>query len=441
MTMGYHSSHEKTFESILLCSQKYMDHEQGTILWWCPEPDDIQAWPINSVCLSAFAKWEDVKHVKDWICTYKAVLAASPDRSFIDKVREHVPWLPILSPRPDAFGSYKSVAQLVEACGTAELERRLMYGVILEPSSGLLNLADIKPRNLLDVPRTLSGFKMLDKHLGGFRDGELTVWTGKRGEGKSTITGQILLEAVDQGHKVCAYSGELDGHRFKAWIIAQAAGPGNLEELQDPQTGGSVYIVPDGISKMIDEWWDRKFYLYNLSISSAHDEDSILAEFEYAHRCLNCNVFLTDNAMSVRFKNSEDYYRAQSAFVNRLADFAKTTETHVHLISHPRKLQSGKHIEDSDEISGSGDISNYADNVISVRRLPEPDIEDGHDAELTILKTRENGIKGKIGLCFDVPSRRFYDIGGSPDKKYGWEYMGKQEFAECEVETPFDGCD
>lgn len=437
----YHSSHEKTFESVLLCNSRFMDPEQGSILWWYPTPEDIQAWPINAVCLSGHAKWGDVKLVKDWICTYKAVLAASPDREFIDKVREHVPWLPILSPRSDAFGSYKSVAELAAACGTAELERRVMYGAVLEPSSGLLNLADIKPRNLLDVPRTLSGFKLLDKHLGGFRNGELTVWTGKRGEGKSTIAGQVLLEAVDQGHKVCAYSGELDGHRFKSWIIAQAAGPGNLERLQDPQTGGDIFLVPDDVAKLIDEWWDRKFYLYNLAISSAHNEDSILAEFEYAYRCLNCDVFLTDNTMSVRFKDDRDYYRSQSMFVNRLADFAKTTETHVHLISHPRKLQSGKYIEDSDEISGSGDISNFADNVISVRRLSSHDNEDVHDAELTILKTRENGIKGKIGLCFDAQSRRFYDIGGSPNKKYGWEYMKNQEFAGYTGESPFDGGD
>lgn len=438
--MGYSlSTDTRTFEDILLCRPEFIDPEQGSILWWVEGPEDVLAWPLNTVCLAGLGKWEDVKHCKDWICQFKCVLAASPNRAFIDKVRQHVPWLPILSPKPGTFGEYKSVAELYSACTMSDFERRMMFGAIIEPSNGLLNLADVKRRNILDVPRTLSGFMRLDRALGGFRDGELTVWTGKRGEGKSTILGQILLEAIDQGHNVCAYSGELDGPRFKDWILVQAAGPDVLEKIQDPRTGDELYLVPDRIAYLIDRWWDRKFYLYDLAISSAHDEDSILAEFEYAHRCLGCDVFLTDNTMTARLNDNRDYYRAQSMFVRRLAEFAKATETHVHLVSHPRKLKDGKkYIEDGDEISGSGDIANLADNVISVCRLTEQG-EDGRDTELRVMKSRENGIIGKIGLCFDPASRRFYDPNSSPEKKYGWAYMGSQKFSECDDKTPFDG--
>lgn len=426
-----------SFEDILVCNPRFIDPKQGSILWWMETPEDVHAWPINSVCLSSMGKWEDVKYCKDWICQYKTVLAASPNREFVDKVREHVPWVPIMSPPPDAFGSYKTVSEIVAACGDAELERRLLYRANVEPSNGLLNLADIKQKSTLDIPRTLSGFSRLDRSLGGFRDGELTVWTGKRGEGKSTILGQILLEAIDQGHKVCAYSGELGGFRFKHWIMRQVAGPEVLEEMQDPQTGETVYLVPDRVAHQIDRWWDKKFYLYNLSVASAHCEDSIIDEFEYAYRCLNCDVFLTDNIMTARLNDSRDYYRAQSMFVRRLAEFAKSTGTHVHLVAHPRKPQGGKMIEDSDDISGSGDISNLADNVIAVSRLSDPG-EDGRDTELRVMKSRENGIRGKIGLCYDVASKRFYEPCGNPNKRYGWYYMGRQQITECDEKTPFD---
>lgn len=160
----------RSFEDILLCRPEFMDPGQGG-LWWCESAEDIAAWPINSVCLATLASWEDVKDCGDWIRGYPFVLVASPNRAFVDEVRQHVPWVPVLAPDPGAFGGYHSVAELARACGTADLERRLMYKADVVPSGGLLNLADVKRRDLRDIPRTLSGFPALDRALGGFRDG------------------------------------------------------------------------------------------------------------------------------------------------------------------------------------------------------------------------------------------------------------------------------
>lgn len=160
-------------------------------------------------------------------------------------------------------------------------------------------------------------------------------------------------------------------------------------------------------------------------------------EFECAHRCLGCDVFLVDNIMTARLKADRDYYRAQSMFTRQLAEFCKTTKTHVHLVAHPRKGERGKPVDNSDEVSGVADITNLADNVISVRRLTDPG-EDGHDTELSVLKARERGVRGKIGLCFDPPPRRFYAPCSTPGKKYGWAYMRQQEFVEYTDTTPFD---
>lgn len=426
-----------SFEDILLCNPDFMDPSQGG-LWWCESVEDVAAWPVNSVCMAGLGKWEDIRLCRDWVCNYPFVFAASPNRAFIDKVRQYIPWIPVLSPEPAAFGGCRTVAEMVEAFGADGMERRLMYKANVEPSGGLLNLASVKRRDLRSIPRTLSGFARLDRALGGFREGELTVWTGKRGEGKSTILGQILLESVNQGHKVAAYSGELNAARFKDWISLQAAGPDMLERRQDPDTGANFYFVPAPTAALIDEWWDRKFYLYDIGISAAHDEDSILNEFEYAHRVLNCSVFLVDNIMTARLKADRDYYRAQSMFTRRLAEFCKSTKVHVHLVAHPRKSERGKAIDDSDEVGGSADVTNLADNVIAVRRLAEPG-EDGHTVELSVLKAREYGITGKIALCFDPASRRFFAPGGNPGKKFGWAYMKQEAFSEFTGTTPFDG--
>lgn len=424
------------FEDILLCDSKFVDPAAGG-LWWCKDAADVMTVRTNAVCLASLANWDDVKLCKDWLSKFRYVFVASPDRELVDQVRRYVNWSLVLSADPKQFKGFSGVADFNEAQGGGMAWERLILNARVETSPGLLNLASVKRRDVSSIPRTVSGVSKLDRATGGFRAGEMTVWTGKRGEGKSTILGQVLCEAVDQEHKVCAYSGELVAERFKDWVMLQASGPNHLQHRQDPLTGSDVYFVPEGVRTLIDEWWDGKFFLYDIGVSVAHDEDSIIAEFEYAHRILGCDVFLVDNIMTARLKGDRDYYRAQSLFAQRLAQFAKANQVHVHLVAHPRKVDRSRAIDDSDDISGTGDITNLADNVLSMRRLEEPGI-DGHDTEISILKAREKGIKGRIPLCFESTSRRFYEPTGGSGKKFGWELMMQSNFFDSTERTPFE---
>lgn len=73
---------------------------------------------------------------------------------------------------------------------------------------GIIQMSDVKKLDISKIVKFDSNIKPLDAALGGFRMGELTVFSGKRGEGKSTIASQLMIEAMDQGFNVCAYSGE-----------------------------------------------------------------------------------------------------------------------------------------------------------------------------------------------------------------------------------------
>ena len=126
--------------------------------------------------------------------------------------------------------------------------------------------------------------------------------------------------------------------------------------------------------------------------------------------------------MSGRFSTSadRDFYRAQSNFVGRLVEFAKRNESHVHLVAHPRKSDK---ILDADEVGGSGDITNRADNVLALDRLEEQKAaEKGYDAVLSVLKNRSFGESGRFGLIFDPSCRRYVRVGEEP-KHYGWEHI------------------
>lgn len=356
---------------------------------------------------------------------FKSVFIALPrdtvTMEIAREIRAHCPDITLLVPTEGAFQKSRSVREVVATEGKAGLDIVLMNAEEY-PILGLLNLSEVKPVKMWSFK---TGFSDLDKTVGGFYLGELSVWTGKRGGGKSTILGQTLLDAIDQGVPVCAYSGELSAWRFKDWVARQAAGPEHVIPQLEP-SGKTTFDIPDHIRARIDNWWHDMFFLYDNEIPGASEEESILKMFEFADRKYGCTVYLVDNLMSTRFRgaenNRENFYQAQSSFTGRLVEFAKKHNVHVHLVAHPRKTGSGV-IKDADDVSGTGDITNRADNVFAMSRLSESDaLQEDCQTVLHILKNRDYGETGAIKLDFDERSRRFYkktQLG--PHKKYGWE--------------------
>ncbi len=288
------------------------------------------------------------------------------------------------------------------------------------PNSGIISLAEVQAVDILSLDKLRTGFGPLDRVLGGFMMGQVSVWTGMNSSGKSTLLGQVLLSAVDQGYPVCAFSGEMPAAIFRALIDVQAAGPNHLQGRWDAIMETEVQAPDDASLPLIHEWYRGRFYLCD-SLGGIN-EDNLLAAFQYAARRYGCKCFLVDNLMTTAFTSSDrDYYRQQSAFVGRLVDFAHEHQVHVHLVAHPRKtLESVTKMD----IAGSMDITNRADNAFVIERYtPEEARTNGYDAILSVLKNRLYG-KQDIGvrLGFDHKSRRFYPTSdpASLSRDYGW---------------------
>ncbi|WP_298030037.1 AAA family ATPase [uncultured Dysosmobacter sp.] len=416
-------------------------------LWFVRDVLDVSAVQENAVCLATGADFSDFVDCLPFFTAFPAVFLALADPEMCGTVAEalgeYAPGVAVLTPGKGAFRDHETVREVLAAGGQKALDH-LMIGAIERPAHGLLDLASVEREDLSCMPSVLSGIPELDRAIGGFYGGELSIWTGKRGGGKSTLLGQLLLEAVNQGQRVCAYSGELAAWRFKQWVMLQAAGPEHVTAAQDRFSGKMFYTVSPLIQKQIDEWWRGRFFLYDNRISSASDENSLLTIFEYAVRRYGCSVFLVDNLMTTRFSASRDsdFYRAQSNFTGRLVEVAKKHEVHIHLVAHPRKGDNSRML-DADDVGGSGDVTNRADNVFSVKRLEDGEAETrGFQTVLRVLKNRSFGETISIGLNYDIPSRRFYKAGtGVPNKHYGWEFTEQQTLTELPAgtATPFDG--
>ncbi|MGE5404086.1 MAG: DnaB-like helicase C-terminal domain-containing protein [Candidatus Saccharibacteria bacterium] len=286
-------------------------------------------------------------------------------------------------------------------------------------------VADLPDWDPVNTGAVSSGLEDLDQVLGGgFRPGELTIWSGVNSSGKSTLLGQMLLEAIDQGQGVCAYSGELPDRVFRYWLELQAAGPLNLEGEVNPAVTGMVYRPRPEVIPVIRDWYRDKLFLYDAA--EMDSRAGLLAAFASASREYGCRVFLLDNlTMTVSRLNARDQYRAQRELILEMVNFARETPAHVHVVVHPRKTAGTARMTKND-IGGSGDITNLADNVLVLARPTMKELRRqvfAGDALLTVLKNRFGGRQDvDIYLGFDQTSRRFHPVGGRPEnKQYGWE--------------------
>ena len=278
------------------------------------------------------------------------------------------------------------------------------------PIKGLINLAKVVPVDPTTIPRIKTNIPTLDEAIGGLREGAVTVVTGKAGDGKSIITGQLLLNAIEQGCPVCAYSGELTPEEFQNWINLQAAGSDYITLKNDPVKRKMVPVVPEDVERAIMDWYDGKLFLYNNEeVFENNQTESIVNLFIAAHRKYGCRLFLVDNLLT-SVSDSEEETKAQGRFVNVLKRFAKKYSVHVIIVAHARKLAAGKTTIGQDDISGNSAVVKLSHSAFVMER---PNIR--------VIKSRDNGYRGIIECCYCPDSRRVYQKNVGDLNNFSWD--------------------
>lgn len=337
----------------------------------------------------------------------------------------------------------KDANELLQKYGK-EAVRRAVERAECVPVQRIIRLSDVKTVDLFSLPKISTGFKTLDKVLvGGIYLGQTVIITGKRGDGKSTFTSQILVNALDQGIRVLAYSGELPDYFFKRWMDFQVAGKHNVIDRAAENGNISYFVTNEKISK-IEEWYRERAYLYDNQSTSDDELEDLLQTIEKAVQQYGIQLVLLDNLMTaLDVGMSVDLYRAQSKFVDKLVKMAKRLQVAVVLVVHPRKNRFGN--DDTDEVSGSADITNKVDIVMTYKR----NLASFENAErvVTVSKNRLTGKlavgEAAIPLYYDEASKRICEDKADFIKPYGWEkdedgfIQITQEQAE-QMEIPFE---
>lgn len=248
-----------------------------------------------------------------------------------------------------------------------------------------------------------------------FRPGEVTVWAGANGHGKSMVISQVLLGFMQQGYRCGLASFELLPEALNKRLILQAAG-----------SKPTVQYVKDFLAWCSDKLW------YADVRGSASNKD-MLGIARYAAVENKIQHFFIDNLMCC--VSGEDDYNSQKDFIFDLCSAARELGTHIHVVHHVRKLMDEKTIPGKFDIKGSGSITDRVDNAIIVYRnkkkeaelqksdkeLPQEkraDWQKAYDASLIIVKQRDGGEEATIKLWYDRFSNSYSDrrLDGSPPR-------------------------
>lgn len=249
-----------------------------------------------------------------------------------------------------------------------------------------------------------------------YHPGEVTLWAGANGSGKSLITGMVALDMVCRREKVVIASLEMPPRKtlrrmVRQWIGADPDSFQQMPETHDELRGLFLDFKAqaDGVLSLYDQVG---------SISS----ETALAVIRYCADKLRARHFVLDSLM--KCVRGTDDYNAQKDFVNALCTIAKDTGISVHLVAHTRKLEDEGKRPNKYHVAGSSAITDLVDNALlfwrnkpkeADRRAGGTKLESEPDAVLMCCKQRELGDEPEFGLWFDRDSQSYVETpGGHP---------------------------
>lgn len=246
-----------------------------------------------------------------------------------------------------------------------------------------------------------------------FRPGEVTVWSGQTGSGKSLLIGQIALSLIDQKQKVCFASLEVLPEVTLKRMATQVI------------IGQEKDITPETIDSFTSKVAGKlSFY----SERESFRPNNIFNAIQFSIDQYGSNHFFID---SMPFCVSMDDYGSQWELMSDLSGLAVKHNIHIHVVVPMKENIRGTDINDvfdTDNIRGSGVISDIAHNVFMLTKNKAKfkawengiSVDDSKpDYILGLVKQRCGPWQGYIPLWFERFSLTFCETNDRiPPTKY-----------------------
>ena len=240
-----------------------------------------------------------------------------------------------------------------------------------------------------------------------FRPGEVSLWAGVNGHGKSMFLSQVVLDLCYQAERTMVASFEMKPVKQMERMSRQAAGS-RLPDIEFLEVFG--------------QWTDGRLWIYD-HVGSV-EWKKVIAVMRYAVKQFGITHFVIDSLM--KCVKGEDDYNAQKDFVNELCAFAQAHGVHIHLVHHVRKGESEHKAPGKFDVKGAGAITDQVDNVFIVWRNKIAAQENNGEPTCVVAceKQRNGEFEGKLGFWFDVDSQQYVETFNEIPAMYGVDGRG-----------------
>ena len=242
-----------------------------------------------------------------------------------------------------------------------------------------------------------------------FRPGEVTLYAGSNGSGKSLVTGQIALHLIKQKQKVCIASFEMKPKRSLERMLRQFSG----EDIHKPRYQDKEKFVRD-VAMRLENFSRGALWFYDQQGTTSAQQ--VISVARYSAVKLGVTHVFIDSLM--KCVQGEDDYNGQKWFIDELTSLARDHNIHVHLVHHIRKLSNEESTPNKHDIKGSGAITDQVDNVFMVWRNKKKENQASmgmstdlltNDAMLMCQKQRNGEFEEWYSLWFNRGSQQFVD--------------------------------
>ena len=248
-----------------------------------------------------------------------------------------------------------------------------------------------------------------------FRSGEVTLYAGSNGGGKSLITGQIALGLIKQDEKVCIMSFEMKPKRTIMRMTRQFSG----SDLENPFLKDKINTI-NTYYERLKKFSTGKLWLYDQQGTT--NANQVISVARYCAVELGVTHIFIDSLM--KCVSGEDDYNAQKAFVDELTALARDHNVLVHLIHHIRKLENEEKLPNKNDVKGTGAISDQVDNIFLMWRNKKK--------ERMIRNNEEIKVPLADALLMCQKQRN-----GEHEQEYQlWYHKDSQQFVESEDAVP-----
>jgi len=217
------------------------------------------------------------------------------------------------------------------------------------------------------------GFEMPWPFPWKIRPGEMTVWTGFSGHGKTVCLSQVMVHLASEGQRVCVASMEVEPDKTLETFWCQANGgrfPWNWNEVCDLSEESKVDLGTRRFRERF-KWLAERVLVFlpqDTPDGVGRAKWQKLVEcFVYARQRYGCEQFVVDSLMMCVGRSEQEYQQVE-LFVNALSSFAKRHQVHVHLVAHSRKKDDEGKPPGKQDIAGPKETADIAHNVAVVHR-------------------------------------------------------------------------